>query len=63
MKGLHQFLGLLVFVVMTISLHSANAMAVVVMNHGSFRGPRKHLINPTAHQQFPFQLPKLPVYL
>ncbi|KAI3418542.1 uncharacterized protein J3R85_013750 [Psidium guajava] len=29
------------------------------MNHGSDRGPRKHLVNPTDHR--PFQVPKLPV--
>nr|GMD76209.1 transmembrane protein, putative [Ipomoea batatas]GMD78074.1 transmembrane protein, putative [Ipomoea batatas] len=26
------------------------------MNHGSFRGPRKHLINPSS--QHPFQVPQ-----
>ncbi|CAL8155614.1 unnamed protein product [Prunus armeniaca] len=31
------------------------------MNHGSFRGPRKHLVNPTATAQFPFQASQLPV--
>ncbi|GLT58466.1 hypothetical protein SLA2020_313560 [Shorea laevis] len=31
----------------------------VRMNHGSFRGPHKHLVNPTL--QHPFQVPKLPV--
>ncbi|KAG8382088.1 hypothetical protein BUALT_Bualt05G0040100 [Buddleja alternifolia] len=29
------------------------------MNHGSFRGPRERLVNPTVEQ--PFQIPKLPV--
>ncbi|XWS38810.1 hypothetical protein CRYUN_Cryun19dG0162300 [Craigia yunnanensis] len=29
------------------------------VNHGSFRGPRKHLLNPAV--QHPFQLPKLPI--
>ncbi|OMO93481.1 hypothetical protein COLO4_16914 [Corchorus olitorius] len=29
------------------------------MNHGSFRGPRKHLLNPAV--EHPLQLPKLPV--
>lgn len=29
------------------------------MNHGSFRGPRKHLVNPTLQQ--PFQADQLPV--
>ncbi|XWS49313.1 hypothetical protein CRYUN_Cryun13aG0153000 [Craigia yunnanensis] len=29
------------------------------MNHGSFRGPRKHLLNPAVEQ--PLQLPRLPV--
>ncbi|KAI6701808.1 hypothetical protein NL676_010944 [Syzygium grande] len=29
------------------------------MNHGSDRGPRKHLVDPTAYR--PFQVPKLPV--
>ncbi|GLT80616.1 hypothetical protein SLA2020_520470 [Shorea laevis] len=29
------------------------------MNHGSFRGPRKHLVNPAL--EHPFQVPKLPV--
>ncbi|KAJ4837276.1 hypothetical protein Tsubulata_017333 [Turnera subulata] len=29
------------------------------MNHGSFRGPRKHLVNPTAEHLF--QVPRLPV--
>lgn len=28
------------------------------MNHGSFRGPRKHLLNPTA--QRPFEAQELP---
>ncbi|KAL7166730.1 hypothetical protein ACSBR2_037409 [Camellia fascicularis] len=30
------------------------------MNHGSFRGPRKHLVNPTVDQH-PFQVRELPV--
>ncbi|KAH6824482.1 photolyase 1 [Perilla frutescens var. hirtella] len=29
------------------------------MNHGSFRGPRDRLVNPTV--EHPFQLPKLPI--
>ncbi|KAK8516442.1 hypothetical protein V6N13_097731 [Hibiscus sabdariffa] len=29
------------------------------MNHGSFRGPRKHLLNPAV--EHPLQLPKLTV--
>ncbi|KAH0741440.1 hypothetical protein KY290_034483 [Solanum tuberosum] len=29
------------------------------MNHGSFRGPRKYLVNPKA--KHPFDVPKLPV--
>jgi hypothetical protein len=29
------------------------------MNHGSFRGPRKHLLNPTV--QHPFQAREFPV--
>ncbi|XVE65365.1 hypothetical protein DITRI_Ditri07aG0174900 [Diplodiscus trichospermus] len=29
------------------------------VNHGSFRGPRKHLLNPAV--EHPLQLPKLPV--
>ncbi|XVF52068.1 hypothetical protein PTKIN_Ptkin04bG0235100 [Pterospermum kingtungense] len=29
------------------------------VNHGSFRGPRKHLLNPAAEHAL--QLPKLPV--
>lgn len=29
------------------------------VNHGSFRGPRKHLVNPAV--EHPLQLPKLPV--
>ncbi|KAL9451010.1 hypothetical protein AB3S75_012707 [Citrus x aurantiifolia] len=31
------------------------------MNHGSFRGPRKHLVDPTAAEEHPFEVPKLPV--
>lgn len=31
------------------------------MNHGSFRSPRKHLVNPTATAQLPFQAGQLPV--
>ncbi|KAL6279465.1 hypothetical protein ACE6H2_016346 [Prunus campanulata] len=31
------------------------------MNHGSFRSPRKHLVNPTATSQLPFQASQLPV--
>ncbi|CAN4076322.1 unnamed protein product [Withania somnifera] len=30
------------------------------MNHGSFRGPSKHLVNPTVKSN-PFDVPKLPV--
>ncbi|CAL5436270.1 unnamed protein product [Camellia sinensis] len=30
------------------------------MNHGSFRGPRKHLVNPTVDQH-PFQVRELSV--
>ncbi|PIN20135.1 hypothetical protein CDL12_07175 [Handroanthus impetiginosus] len=29
------------------------------MNHGSFRGPRDRLVNPTV--EHPFQVPKLPL--
>ncbi|XAR70698.1 hypothetical protein NMG60_11027648 [Bertholletia excelsa] len=29
------------------------------MNHGSFRGPRKHLINPTT--EHPLEVPELPI--
>ncbi|CAK7356043.1 unnamed protein product [Dovyalis caffra] len=29
------------------------------INHGSARGPRKHLVNPTV--EHPFEVPKLPV--
>ncbi|XVF52277.1 hypothetical protein PTKIN_Ptkin05aG0006500 [Pterospermum kingtungense] len=29
------------------------------VNHGSFRGPRKHLLNPAV--EHPLQLPELPV--
>ncbi|KAJ9135064.1 hypothetical protein P3X46_032285 [Hevea brasiliensis] len=29
------------------------------MNHGSFRGPRKHIVNPSI--KHPFQVPQMPV--
>lgn len=60
---LKQLLGVLVLLVMTIfsdSVHSAFAEKHVVINHGSFRGPRKHLVNPTSDHQFSNQLAKLP---
>ncbi|KAK3182913.1 hypothetical protein Dsin_030199 [Dipteronia sinensis] len=68
MKGFQdQFLGVLVLLLLMFSVHSAlvekqkQVVKVKVINHGSFRGPRKHLINPTADHQFPFQLAKLPL--
>ncbi|KAK4847068.1 hypothetical protein QYF36_025186 [Acer negundo] len=71
MKGFQdQFLGVLVLLLLMVSVHSALVEKqkqvvkekVKVFNHGSFRGPRKHLINPTA-DQFPFQLAKLPLLI
>jgi hypothetical protein len=39
--------------------HGRTWQRKLLINHGSFRGPRKHLLNPTLHQ--PFEAQKLPV--
>ncbi|EEF43530.1 conserved hypothetical protein [Ricinus communis] len=63
------FVSLLVFTC-AIALHSNPAVAGTYhaaesqqtwqrVNHGSLRGPRKHIVNPTV--KHPFQVPKMPV--